>query len=101
MRPDYRSKGLGELLIVGLFERAMEVGARWVTLEVRVSNSAAQGLYRGFGFAPGGIRPGYYNDNGEDALVMWSHDIGSPAQVRRREDLAASMGVRLRTEEIG
>ena len=43
-------------------------------MPTRASNSAAQALYREFGFAPAGIRQGYY-ENTEDALVMWAHDI--------------------------
>jgi ribosomal-protein-alanine N-acetyltransferase len=46
-----------------------------MTLEVRVSNERAQNLYRRFGYVPAGVRAGYYGDNGEDALVMWCHDV--------------------------
>ncbi|WP_235860242.1 ribosomal protein S18-alanine N-acetyltransferase [Rossellomorea aquimaris] len=69
--PDYRGKGLGEALMKGIMEIAKEVGARVMTLEVRVSNEAAKGLYRKMGFQDGGIRRRYYSDNQEDALVMW------------------------------
>ena len=50
---------------------AMNEGAKRLSLEVRVSNIIAQQLYRKFGLVPGGIRKGYYPDNGEDAIVMW------------------------------
>jgi [ribosomal protein S18]-alanine N-acetyltransferase len=69
--PDYRGKGLGEALMKGVMEIAKQVGARVMTLEVRVSNEAAKGLYRKMGFQDGGIRKRYYSDNQEDALVMW------------------------------
>ena len=46
------------------------IGARRMTLEVRASNEAAQGLYRSFGFEVVGRRPRYYSDDGEDALIM-------------------------------
>ncbi|XXM71993.1 ribosomal protein S18-alanine N-acetyltransferase [Lysinibacillus sphaericus] len=69
--PDYRGKGLGEALMKRIMEIAKEVGARVMTLEVRVSNEAAKGLYRKMGFQDGGIRKRYYSDNQEDALVMW------------------------------
>jgi ribosomal-protein-alanine N-acetyltransferase len=49
-----------------------------MTLEVRCSNEAAIGLYQRFGFAPAGVRVGYYADTGEDALIMWAHDIDQP-----------------------
>jgi ribosomal-protein-alanine N-acetyltransferase len=52
------------------------VGARHLTLEVRLSNSSAQGLYELFGFAPVGRRKNYYKD--EDALIMWATDIDAP-----------------------
>jgi [ribosomal protein S18]-alanine N-acetyltransferase len=69
--PDYRGQGLGEALMERIMKIAKEVGARVMTLEVRVSNKAAQGLYRKMGFQDGGIRKRYYSDNQEDALVMW------------------------------
>ena len=46
-----------------------------MTLEVRVTNTGAQELYRRFGFAPAGIRKNYYADVNEDAIVMWAHDV--------------------------
>jgi ribosomal-protein-alanine N-acetyltransferase len=54
------------------------MGAKWVTLEVRASNDKAIRMYEGFGFKVIGRRKGYYTDNGEDALVMWSDSIYSP-----------------------
>ncbi|WP_064091180.1 ribosomal protein S18-alanine N-acetyltransferase [Rossellomorea aquimaris] len=69
--PSYRGLGLGEDLMRRIMDIAKEVGARVMTLEVRVSNQAAQHLYRKLGFQDGGIRKRYYSDNQEDALVMW------------------------------
>ncbi|NQD66393.1 ribosomal protein S18-alanine N-acetyltransferase [Bacillus haikouensis] len=69
--PEYRGQGLGEDLMMRIMEISKEVGARVMTLEVRVSNVAAKGLYRKMGFQDGGIRKRYYSDNQEDALVMW------------------------------
>jgi ribosomal-protein-alanine N-acetyltransferase len=59
-------------------QAAYEMGAKWVTLEVRVTNENAMQMYEGFGFKVIGRRKGYYTDNGEDALVMWSDSIFSP-----------------------
>jgi ribosomal-protein-alanine N-acetyltransferase len=59
-----------------------------MTLEVRTSNTAAQKLYQGFGFAPAGVRRRYYSDNGEDALIMWAHDVNTPAYGERLDELA-------------
>jgi len=53
-------------------------GAKWVTLEVRTSNENAMKMYEAFGFKVIGRRKGYYTDNGEDAIVMWSDSIHSP-----------------------
>ena len=64
---------------VVLAREAVRRGARNLTLEVRVSNEAAKGLYRRFGLAPAGIRKGYYVESGEDAIVMWAHDIDDDA----------------------
>ena len=69
--PDYRGRGLGEALMRKIMSIAIEFGARVMTLEVRVSNTPAQHLYRKLGFQDGGIRKRYYSDNQEDALVMW------------------------------
>ncbi|KQL17638.1 ribosomal protein S18-alanine N-acetyltransferase [Cytobacillus solani] len=69
--PEFRGRKLGEALMRQVMEIASERGARTMSLEVRVSNSIAQSLYRKLGFQNGGIRKNYYSDNQEDALVMW------------------------------
>ena len=71
IHPDERGQKLGEKLFRHTCNRAIEYGAIQLSLEVRVSNTVAQHMYRKFGLVPGGIRKGYYSDNGEDALVMW------------------------------
>ncbi|HEX8968146.1 MAG TPA: ribosomal protein S18-alanine N-acetyltransferase [Chloroflexota bacterium] len=75
--PSVRRHGVGELLLVALIHRAMEIGARWMTLEVRASNDVAQNLYRKYTFKEMGVRRRYYSDNGEDALVMWTDALDS------------------------
>ena len=74
-RPDVRGQYIGELMLTALIDVAIGLAARWVTLEVRVSNSLARSLYKKYSFRSTGIRPRYYSDNQEDALVMWSEDI--------------------------
>src|SRR4029077_19134450 len=64
--PELRGQGIGELLLVALVHRAIEIGARWMTLEVRASNAVAQNLYRKYTFKEMGVRRRYYSDNGED-----------------------------------
>ncbi len=71
--PEVRGRQLGKRLMLALVDQALSVGCRHLTLEVRLSNSSAQGLYELFGFAPVGKRKNYYKD--EDALVMWATDI--------------------------
>ncbi|MBD2871008.1 ribosomal protein S18-alanine N-acetyltransferase [Paenibacillus arenilitoris] len=72
VRSGYRGHGYGNSLLVELQRTAVFYGAAKMTLEVRVSNEVAQHLYRKHGFEPSGIRPKYYSDNDEDALIMWA-----------------------------
>ena len=67
--PDHRAKGVAGALLRRLFEEGR--GKLPFTLEVRVSNHRAIGMYEYFGFRSAGVRPRYYHDNGEDALIMW------------------------------
>lgn len=72
IRQPYRGQGLGEKLLRELIRTAAWLGAKRMTLEVRVSNEVAQSLYRKLGFYASGLRPAYYSDNREDALIMWA-----------------------------
>ena len=66
-----RGQGIGEALMREAIRVAKEANMDTMSLEVRVTNTVAQNLYRKLGFQDGGIRKGYYTDNQEDALVMW------------------------------
>jgi len=90
--PARQGQGIARRLLLELVRASMELGANQLTLEVRVSNERAQALYRLFGFAPAGARKAYYADNGEDALVMWAHDINSPGYRSRLDDVERSLG---------
>ncbi len=68
---DERGKGLGKILTEVLIAAAWQEGADAVTLEVRKSNIAAQTVYTQTGFTISGVRPNYYEDNKEDAIIMW------------------------------
>lgn len=81
--PDERRGGVATRLVVELLAAAVELGATAATLEVRESNAGAEGLYRRFGFDSAGVRPGYYEDNGEGARIMWLQDLAAPATVAR------------------
>jgi ribosomal-protein-alanine N-acetyltransferase len=78
IRRDLHHQGYGRILFAGLVQAAYDMGAKWVTLEVRTSNDNAMKMYEAFSFKVIGRRKGYYTDNGEDAIVMWSDSIHSP-----------------------
>jgi ribosomal-protein-alanine N-acetyltransferase len=78
VHPDYQRQYIGERLLVNDILEAKKVGARWMTLEVRVSNERAQHLYYKYGFKSLGLRKCYYQDNNEDALVLWTENIETP-----------------------
>jgi len=67
----HRRLGIASAMLHRLFEVTRNDAERGYTLEVRVSNLAAIGLYESFGFTSRGVRRGYYTDNREDALIMW------------------------------
>ena len=71
-----RGQGLGTRLTAAMVNKAWELGAEAVTLEVRESNLAAQKAYLTCGFASEGIRPNYYEDNHENAVIMWLYKNG-------------------------
>lgn len=68
--PAHRRRGVANALLGATLKQAKQGGCVLATLEVRRSNEAALGLYQGFGFRAVGIRPNYYSDEGEDAIVM-------------------------------
>jgi len=98
MHPNYRRLGLGEFLLVSLIDIAYSIGAKWVTLEVRVSNYSAQNLYRKYGFREAGLRHRYYSDNQEDALIMWTDEINSPAYKQKFQELTTVLLQKLETQ---
>ncbi|HEX9015529.1 MAG TPA: ribosomal protein S18-alanine N-acetyltransferase [Chloroflexota bacterium] len=75
--PPYRGFGIGEMLMLGMIDISRDIGAQYLTLEVRVSNDLAQNLYRKYGFKETGVRRKYYSDNNEDAMIMWSDPLES------------------------
>lgn len=71
IHPEHRKKGLGKKLVQGMKNAAVHHEIKQMTLEVRKSNVAAITLYERMGFEVAGVRPKYYTDNNEDALIMW------------------------------
>ena len=96
VHPAWRRQRLGERLLLAILDIAIARGAREATLEVRLSNLAARRLYEKYGFRPVGLRPRYYSDNNEDALIMTTEplDAGPMAAriVRLREALQDAPG---------
>jgi ribosomal-protein-alanine N-acetyltransferase len=93
--PEHRGKHIGEMLFLALIDIALGMKANWVTLEVRVSNTVAQNLYRKYGMHIAGTRKRYYSDNGEDAYIMWSEPLSSPAFQERLTTLRAAFNERM------
>jgi ribosomal-protein-alanine N-acetyltransferase len=89
--PAWHRHKIGTRLLLHLAREALLHGARNLTLEVRVSNSAAQAMYKGFGFVPAGIRKNYYVETNEDALIMWANGMDSPESIARLEALEAAI----------
>lgn len=81
--PDQHRRKVATTLLLALMDAARAMDAQAATLEVRVANRGAQRLYSAFGFAPVGVRPGYYAETGEDAVIMWAHDIDTAEYAAR------------------
>jgi ribosomal-protein-alanine N-acetyltransferase len=88
---DVRNRRVGTRLMLVLSRCAVARGAEALTLEVRATNDPAIALYRRFGLAPAGIRKDYYADIGEDALIMWAHEIDSADHTGRLDRIEASL----------
>jgi ribosomal-protein-alanine N-acetyltransferase len=91
IHPDWRRQGLGERLLLALLDLAIERRSSEATLEVRLSNLPARRLYEKFGFRPVGIRPRYYTDNNEDALIMTTDRLDGAAMRQRLASLRAAI----------
>ena len=75
VKKSHHRKHIGEAIIIKILEDCYEAGVKYLTLEVRVSNEPAIALYNKYGFNSLGTRKGYYQDNNEDALIMWTENI--------------------------
>jgi ribosomal-protein-alanine N-acetyltransferase len=91
--PDYRRRRIGERLLLALLDLAASRNAREATLEVRLSNLAARKLYEKYGFRPVGLRPRYYSDDNEDALIMTTEPLTEPAMRDRISRLREALDV--------
>ncbi len=84
-----RRQGIGEMMMIEAIEKAAQLGARVMTLEVRLSNLSAQALYQKYGFKKAGIRPRYYSDNKEDAIIMTTDPVQTPSYREMFQQLKA------------
>jgi ribosomal-protein-alanine N-acetyltransferase len=100
VHPAWRGQGVGEQLLTGLLERALDLHAVKSTLEVRVTNDRAQNLYRKYGFEEVGRRRRYYRDNGEDALLMTA-ELHADYRDTLRRLLAQPRGAASRSADKG
>lgn len=92
--PQYRGRGLGELVLAAMVAKAIHNRAAYVVLEVRVSNTAAQNLYHKYDFKIVETKKGYYHSNGEDAYDM-RLDLDNPQTVRAFHERHAALRERI------
>jgi ribosomal-protein-alanine N-acetyltransferase len=94
VHPDWRRQRIGERLLLAFLDLAIERGAHEATLEVRLSNVPARRLYEKYGFRPVGLRPRYYSDDNEDALIMTTEPLTAAtmrARIERLRDALATV----------
>ena len=91
VHPSWRRQKIGERLLLAFLDVAVARQAREATLEVRLSNISARRLYEKYGFRPVGLRPRYYSDDNEDALIMTTEPLDDP----RMRDRVARLRVAL------
>ncbi|HET7027681.1 MAG TPA: ribosomal protein S18-alanine N-acetyltransferase [Candidatus Limnocylindrales bacterium] len=89
--PGWRRRRIGERMLIAVLDLAIGRRATDATLEVRLSNLAARRLYEKYGFRPVGLRPRYYSDDNEDALIMTTEPLATPAMRARLERLRIAL----------
>ncbi len=99
VHPKYRRQGLGQLLLLTLLQDAIARKLQWATLEVNINNSQAIKLYEKFGFKVAGTRKRYYQETGEDALILWRKNIQHPEFKQTLAQWKQNLGDRLRNQQ--
>jgi [ribosomal protein S18]-alanine N-acetyltransferase len=89
--PAWHRHRIATRLLINLTRAALSHGARHMTLEVRMSNTPAQAMYRRFGYETEGVRKHYYAESKEDALIMWARHIDTPGYAERLEAIEAGV----------
>lgn len=87
--PEWQQRGVATEMMIDLALVAHGRGCEAMTLEVRHTNTAAQQLYRRFGFVPAGVRRKYY-ENRDDAIIMWCHGVNTPEFLERVQHIQGS-----------
>lgn len=100
VQPDFRRQHVGERLLINNVLESANRGALWLTLEVRVSNDAAQQLYFKYGFRSLGQLKQYYQDNGEDALVLWTDNTATREFLDRFKVNVEALGLTITDEQM-
>jgi ribosomal-protein-alanine N-acetyltransferase len=101
VHPAFRRRRIGERLLIALLDIAIDRRAREATLEVRLSNLPARRLYEKYGFRPVGLRPRYYSDDGEDALIMTTEPLDEPRFADRLARLRAALDATPAPDALG
>jgi len=83
IHPRWRRQRIGERLLLAFLDLAIDRSAHEATLEVRLSNLPARRLYEKYGFRPVGLRPRYYSDDNEDALIMTTEPLDEARMLER------------------
>ena len=89
--PNWHRRKIGTRLLLVAAREAIRRGGQSLTLEVRMSNTGAQEMYRAFGFRPAGVRKNYYAETNEDALIMWAEDVHEAEYGRRLDAIDLSL----------
>jgi ribosomal-protein-alanine N-acetyltransferase len=98
--PRWHRRKIGTRPLLVAARDAIGRGAHALTLEVRMSNRAAQEMYRAFGFSPAGVRKNYYVETNEDALIMWAEDVHEPEYQYRLESIEAALPTQTVVEDL-
>lgn len=96
---EHRKKGYGQALLKRIIDDCYKEKIKYITLEVRASNTAAINLYSKFGFSSFGRRKKYYQDNNEDALIMWTKNIFYEEFKNNYELVCAEVEKRIHADE--
>ncbi|MBW4519683.1 MAG: ribosomal protein S18-alanine N-acetyltransferase [Scytolyngbya sp. HA4215-MV1] len=95
VHPTCQQQGLGQAMLYTLLKRASDRGLERATLEVRASNQSALRLYQKFGFREAGRRRRYYQDTGEDALILWRNKLQTPEFDQNLANWSSQVATRL------